>query len=93
MNKVSTETISSECRLFCLGLNEITCVLVFRKNLNSAIQSHNEELYRLTQALKGYEGAGMGFDALVREYTYLQEQIENKSWAMNELKESLDLPE
>ena len=44
-----------------------------------------------SQALKAYESVGLGFDALVREYTYLKEEIENKQWAIRELKPVVEL--
>lgn len=44
------------------------------------------EISSASQALKSYESVGLGFDALVREYTYLKDEIENKKWAIKELK-------
>ena len=48
------------------------------------------DLAAASQALKAYESVGMGFDALVLEYTYLKEEIENKKWALRELKPVMD---
>ena len=46
------------------------------------------ELSTTQHALKAYQAVGMGFDELVREYTQLRDEVDNKKWAVRELRES-----
>eukprot|EP00117_Sycon_ciliatum_P029601 scpid37745/ scgid23527/ HAUS augmin-like complex subunit 4 len=39
-----------------------------------------------TAALSAYAGLGSGFDAIVEEYTRLQAELDNKRWALSELR-------
>ena len=58
--------------------------------MDTTIRDTEAELTRVGQSLHTYESVGLGFENIVREYTQLQDDIENKRWAMRELKLSLD---
>ncbi|XP_064641206.1 HAUS augmin-like complex subunit 4 isoform X2 [Lineus longissimus] len=49
------------------------------------IEKNEEELLRASHALQSYESVGMGFDDLVKEYGYLQEELDKKRWARSEV--------
>lgn len=61
-----------------------------RHEVDSGIKDTQQEIQLVTQALAAYESIGMGFDSLVEEYTQLREEVENKKWAVRELKHSLE---
>ena len=63
--------------------------LICRHHLSRAIQDREVEVSRLGQALQAYQAIGMGFDQLVHEYEQLQAALDNKTWALTELKQSL----
>jgi len=58
--------------------------------LKDAEEESSAELFRLTQTLLAYESVGMGFDSLVQQYTTLMAEIDNKKWALTELRQSQD---
>jgi len=60
-----------------------------RKQLDHEVESTTSDVDKVNLSLKAYDGTGLGFETLVREYTHLRDEIENKKWAMNELKQSL----
>ena len=62
----------------------------FRAYLKDAEEESSAELHRLTQTLLAYESVGMGFDSLVQQYTTLMAEIDNKKWALSELRQNQD---
>ena len=60
-----------------------------RQHLEGAIQECETDLTRHKQAIKSYETLGMGFDEIVSEYQELKAAVDNKKWALRELKQSL----
>ena len=62
----------------------------FRTFLKDAEEESCAELHRLTQTLLAYESVGMGFDSLVEQYTALMAEIDNKKWALSELRQTQD---
>ena len=40
--------------------------------------------------LVAYESVGMGFDTLVQQYGALMAEIDNKKWALSELRQTQD---
>ena len=42
----------------------------------------------MTQSLKAYKSIGMGFDDLVQLYSDITAEIDNKKWALTELRHS-----
>ena len=62
----------------------------FRAYLKDAEEESSAELHRLTQTLLAYESVGMGFDGLVQQYTTLMAEIDNKKWALSELRQNQD---
>ena len=62
----------------------------FRAYLKDAEEESSAELHRLTQTLLAYESVGMGFDGLVQQYTTLMAEIDNKRWALSELRQNQD---
>ena len=61
-----------------------------RKELDVTIRDTQSEVQQVSQVLAAYESIGMGFDSLVEEYTKLRDEVENKTWAVRELKHSLE---
>ena len=47
-----------------------------------------KELHRTLQALQAYKSVGMGFENLVGHYSDLLAEIDNKKWALTELRQS-----
>ena len=62
------------------------CTLFPRNSLDVALQDSKTELARIKELLNVYESVGPGFEALVKQYTQLTAQIDNKKWALSELK-------
>ena len=58
--------------------------------MDSAVQDTETELYKAREALKSYEAVGMGFETLVEEFTQLKLEVDNKKWAVRELKQHND---
>ena len=61
-----------------------------RKELDVTIDKTQSELSQVEQSLKAYTAVGDSFDNIVREYTYLKDEIESKKWALREFKHSLN---
>ncbi len=59
--------------------------LGFRRHLDKAIHNAEEDVRRACDALRAYESVDSGFDDLVKEFTALQAEVENKRWALREL--------
>lgn len=51
-----------------------------------SISETKEELNRVSQLLETYEAVGMGFGDLVNQFMNLREEVDNKKWALHELK-------
>ena len=64
--------------------------MCFRKELDASISKTQNELSQVEQSLKAYTSVGDNFDNIVREYTYLKDEIESKRWALREFKHSLN---
>ncbi len=50
-----------------------------------AYQATQEHMETALQKLDEYESVGMGFDKLVAEYALILHDIEEKTWALNQL--------
>ena len=61
-----------------------------RKELDVTIDKTQTELSQVEHSLKAYTAVGDSFDNIVREYTYLKDDIESKKWALREFKHSLN---
>ena len=57
-----------------------------RSQLKTAMDNAEKDYTSKFQTLKAYEAVGMGFDKLVEEYTVLLSELENKQWAVSEMK-------
>jgi len=68
------------------------CVcLTIRSELDNSIASTERELSQCSAALRAYESVGADFDGIVQEFTRLRSDVDNKRWALHELKkQSLD---
>ncbi|XP_022108746.1 HAUS augmin-like complex subunit 4 isoform X2 [Acanthaster planci] len=100
---ITSNWLSARCHAMCLKLRvfearllcdtytpEVVAALEqIKHHLNRAIQERDKDVTRLSQALQAYQSIGMGFDQLVQEYEQLQAAIDNKTWALTELKQSL----
>ncbi|XP_038070091.1 HAUS augmin-like complex subunit 4 isoform X2 [Patiria miniata] len=100
---ITSNWLSARCHAMCLKLRVfearllcdtytpevVTALKQIKHHLNRAIEERDKDVSRLSQALQAYQSIGMGFDQLVREYEQLQAAIDNKTWALTELKQSL----
>ncbi|KAK3085659.1 hypothetical protein FSP39_006782 [Pinctada imbricata] len=59
-----------------------------RDHLDVALAEATKKRTQLQKLLETYQSVGMGFDDLVKEYGRLKEEVENKQWALSELKQS-----
>ena len=57
--------------------------------LDKATANTERELEQTLQTLKTYQAVGTTFDKIVQEYALLQEEVDNKRWAVREFKQSL----
>ncbi|XP_072024848.1 HAUS augmin-like complex subunit 4 [Amphiura filiformis] len=102
-DSITSDWLSARCHALCLKIKVFEAKLLcetytpdvvsalkqIRHHLNLAIQEREKDVSRLQRALQAYESVGMGFDALVKEYEQLQGAIDNKKWALTELKQSM----
>ncbi|ELU12924.1 hypothetical protein CAPTEDRAFT_198726 [Capitella teleta] len=100
-DEVSTLWLTTRCDALCLKIKifelQILCdtyhegtVQALRKirgEIDRAIHSTEYDLKQVDQTLAAYEAVGSGFDNLVQEYTRLKDEIDNKKWALRELKQ------
>ena len=57
-----------------------------RQSLQSKENDTKKELHRVMQSLKAYKAIGMGFEELVHLYGDIIAEIDNKKWALTELR-------
>ena len=57
-----------------------------RQSLESKENDTKKELHRVMQSLKAYKSIGMGFEELVQLYGDIIAEIDNKKWALTELR-------
>ncbi|EDO45924.1 predicted protein [Nematostella vectensis] len=103
-DKVTTDWLAAKCEAMCLKIRVLQNQLIrdtytpetvaalkkIRGLLEVAKEEEERELQRAREALQAYESVGMGFEALVREYSALMIEIDNKKWALSELRQSQD---
>lgn len=80
----------TELQLLCdtYYAETVQALMVIRRELDSTMSSTQKEWTKVSEALKTYQSVGMGFDDLVQEFTQLRDEIENKKWALRELRVS-----
>ena len=62
--------------------------IVNRQSLQGKENDIKKELHRVMQALKAYKSIGMGFEELVQLYGDIIAEIDNKKWALTELRQN-----
>ncbi|KAI0231662.1 hypothetical protein LSAT2_017971 [Lamellibrachia satsuma] len=101
---ITSEWLCAKCDALYLKINQmelqllcdtyyaetVQALMVIRRKLDSTMSNTQEEWTKASEALKTYQCVGMGFDSLVQEFTQLRDEIENKKWALRELKVSLN---
>ncbi|XP_070576012.1 HAUS augmin-like complex subunit 4 isoform X2 [Ptychodera flava] len=106
-DSVTTDWLSARCQATCLKIRcveaDVLCdtytkesveaLKQIKHHVNHTIRDCESELGRLSQALQSYESLGMGFKEVVKQYGQLQEEIENKKWALTELDPTTDQDE
>jgi predicted nucleic acid-binding protein len=60
----------------------------FRSHLLTARKQLTEELSQTQQVILSYHSLGEEFTVLSQQYRELQEEIENRQWALRELSKS-----
>jgi len=103
-DRVTAEWLTAKCDAMCLKIRVLQNQMIrdtytpeaiealkrIKAYLKDAEEESSGELLRLTQTLLAYESVGMGFDSLVQQYTTLMAEIDNKKWALTELRQSQD---
>lgn len=103
-DRVTAEWLAAKCEAMCLKVRVLQNQMIrdtytpestealkrIRAYLKNAEEESSAELHRLTQTLLAYESVGMGFDGLVQQYTTLMAEIDNKKWALSELRQNQD---
>ena len=64
-------------------------LLHIRTHLLAAREHCQHQLLELKQIINGYQSIGEEFTQLLSEYIGLVTEIENKQWALNELRQSV----
>ncbi len=59
--------------------------------MDLTLERNAKELSDVQQSLKAYTSVGEEFDNIVKEYTWVKDEIEAKKWALRELKHTLDM--
>ncbi|XP_041454233.1 HAUS augmin-like complex subunit 4 isoform X1 [Lytechinus variegatus] len=102
-DSITTDWLSARCHAMSLKIRVFEAKLLCstytpevlqamkatRQHLEGAVQERKTDLMRHSQALKNYEAIGTGFEEIVNEYQELTAAIDNKKWALRELKQSL----
>ncbi|XP_073233389.1 HAUS augmin-like complex subunit 4 [Porites lutea] len=103
-DRVTAEWLTAKCDAMCLKVRVLQNQMIrdtytpeaiealkkIKAYLKDAEEESSAELHRLTQTLLAYESVGMGFDSLVQQYTTLMAEIDNKKWALSELRQTQD---
>lgn len=103
-DRVTAEWLTAKCDAMCLKVRVLQNQMIkdtytpeavaalkrIKAYLKDAEEQSAAELHRLSQMLIAYESVGMGFDALVQQYAALMAEIDNKKWALSELRQTQD---
>ncbi|KAL9976210.1 hypothetical protein ACROYT_G013482 [Oculina patagonica] len=103
-DRVTAEWLAAKCDAMCLKVRVLQNQMIrdtytpegtealkrIKAYLKDAEEESSAELHRLTQTLLAYESVGMGFVSLVQQYTTLMAEIDNKKWALSELRQNQD---
>lgn len=103
-DRITAEWLTAKCDAMCLKVRVLQNQMIrdtytpeaiealkrIKAYLKEEEEESSAELLRLTQTLLAYESVGMGFDSLVQQYTTLMAEIDNKKWALSELRQSKD---
>ncbi|KAK2556782.1 HAUS augmin-like complex subunit 4 [Acropora cervicornis] len=103
-DRVTVEWLTAKCDAMCLKVRVLQNQMIkdtytpeavaalkrIKAYLKDAEEQSAAELHRLSQMLIAYESVGMGFDALVQQYAALMAEIDNKKWALSELRQTQD---
>ncbi|CAB4011961.1 HAUS augmin-like complex subunit 4 [Paramuricea clavata] len=101
-DEITSDWLAAKCHAMCLKIRvlqnqmlcdtytpESVCALKqIRQSLQTKENDTKKELHRVTQSLKAYKSIGMGFDDLVQLYSDITAEIDNKKWALTELRHS-----
>lgn len=101
-DRVMAEWLAAKCDAMCLKVRVLQNQMIrdtytpeaiqalkrIKASLKDAEEESTAEFHRLTQTLLAYESVGMGFDSLVQQYTTLMAEIDNKKWALSELRQN-----
>jgi len=103
-DKITGEYLMARCDALCLKVRQhelsilcdtyqqqnVQALTAIENSVNKTLGNSESEYSQVKQSLQTYEGVGQGFDEIVQEFTRLREEIDNKTWAMRELQQSLD---
>lgn len=85
--------VSKECLLVSISsvitrTSEMVILILWtlRSELVKSISDTESELSRTTVAVQSYESVGREFESVVTEFTRLRSEIENRRWALHELR-------
>lgn len=101
-DEITSDWLAVKCQAMCLKIrvlqNQLICdtytphavaaLKQIRQDLQAKENETKKELHQVMQALHGYKSVGMGFENLVRHYGDLLAEVDNKKWALTELRHS-----
>ncbi|XP_065828504.1 HAUS augmin-like complex subunit 4 [Oscarella lobularis] len=101
--KATSDWLAARCDAMCLKLRVLKCQVLrdiytpeavsalkqIRKQLQNLQLQCEVEKQRLTQTLHGYRSVGPEFEKIVAEYSRVNEEVENKKWALQELNHTM----
>ena len=99
-DEITSNWLAAKCQAMCLKIrvlqNQMLCdtytpesvnaLKQIRQSLESKENDTKKELHRVMQSLKAYTSIGMGFEELVQLYGDIIAEIDNKKWALTELR-------
>eukprot|EP00794_Sanderia_malayensis_P018655 gene18655-20536_t len=96
---VNDKKIIVDCVLQCqlikdtYGKDTVSSLHKIRNVLETALAESKTELRTIRETLQVYESIGPDFVSIVKQYVKLTAEIDNKRWALSELKRTKDLNE
>eukprot|EP00112_Aurelia_sp_Birch-Aquarium-sp1_P020231 Seg517.2 transcript_id=Seg517.2/GoldUCD/mRNA.D3Y31 product="HAUS augmin-like complex subunit 4" protein_id=Seg517.2/GoldUCD/D3Y31 len=98
--EVTVDWLAAKCDAMQLKIRVLQCQLLkdtynqdtvaalksVRELLDAALKESKSELVKIKETLMIYESVGPAFDSLVKQYAQLTAEIDNRKWALSELR-------
>ncbi|XP_028392642.1 HAUS augmin-like complex subunit 4 [Dendronephthya gigantea] len=99
-DEITSDWLAAKCQAMCLKIRvlqnqllcdtyspeSVTALKQIRQSLQAKENETKKELHHVMKTLKAYKSIGMGFDDLVELYGDIIAEIDNKKWALTELR-------